>query len=609
MFRRTSDILLLYGCIGGAVYAAVALADAALRNADPSSAGFAALIYACAGVAATSCIGLAVARRKLRGHLRGHAVSLVLVPLPLTLVYAVIEYNRVVLVSYNIYSWVSIVTTTLLVGVVASAALALARFLDRRFLLSMPTLHSPWSRTALGVVWVAPFIALWLANEPASAVPRRPTTGEPPRDAPNVVIFVSDCLRADHVSIDGYERPTTPTFDRIAREGVRFTDAQAAASWTLPSVVGLLTSAPPGIELSPGGLSSRVAVTTLSEVLMEHGYATYGASNNPHLSGPFGLRDRMQDFDDGGSHVAEALDATVLGNLRQRVSIPRDADIVREVRRHLASLPEPYFVYIHLMGGHSPYELPSGVTPAFPIPPADREITGPYAGMEYTDAELANLIGRYDALVRHTDDLFGTVVDQLEAQRQLDHTLVIYTGDHGEAFGEHGDWGHGRNLHTETVHVPLAMRLPGRVGRATRTELVSLLDVAPTILGLIGGMEAPPTFRGIDLRIHESAGSSPLLVPSELGPALRAAITNDWTYVVNVRDGTESLFDRRTDAGETIDVAEGEPAATRDMREGLARYLDGHESAVVPIDIEVSPDIAEHLEALGYTDHGPSPSE
>lgn len=605
MRPRTIDILLLYGCTGGILYALIALWDGWNHNAEATSIGSAALIYACVGVVVTSALGVLVARRKQAGSLRGHAVSLILGPLPGVITYSAIEYNRVVLVSYNIYSWVSIASTVLIFGTIGGVAVLGALALDRRVLLPLPKLVG-WTRAPLGALWIAPFIALWAANDPAAAGPRRRTIGHAPANAPNVVILVSDCLRADHVSAAGYERATTPTFDRLAREGIRFADAQAAASWTLPSVVGLLSSSPPGIDVSPGGLSSHVSVTTLGDVLVEHGYATYGASNNPHLSGPFGLRDRFQDFDDGGSQFAEALDATVFGNLRQRVSIPHDADIVASVRRHLEHLHEPYFVYVHLMGGHSPYELPPGLEPAFPIPPASREITGPYAGMEYSQAELDNLIGRYDALVRHADDLFGTIVEQIDDQGQLDHTLVVYTGDHGEAFGEHGDWGHGRNLHTETVHVPLAMRLPGRIAPGIRSDVVSLLDIAPTVLGLVGEIDAPPTFRGVDLRVGDGRAAYPEIVPSELGPSLRAAISNDWTYVVDVRNGSESLFDRHADPTETRDIVASEPTVTMTMRESLNRYSELGGNAVVPVNVEVPPDIAAQLEALGYV-HDTSP--
>jgi arylsulfatase len=423
-----------------------------------------------------------------------------------------------------------------------------------------------------------------------------------------VVVLVSDCVRADHVSAYGYELETTPLFDRVAADGVLFEDAHASASWTLPSVTGLLASTRAGIDVRPGMTGTELNASTLPEELAELGYVTYAASNNPHLGGRFGVGSRFDTFDGGTATWERALDATMIRLVRKRLLLVGDDTMVDRTIEALNNLPEPFFIYLHVMGGHAPYEHPSTYEPAFPIPPAAHPLSGPHAGMTMSDEQYANLLARYDVMIRYADDQLARFVDALDAQKKLDNTLLVYTADHGEEFGDHGDWTHGRSLHVETVRVPLALRWPGHIPSGTRrSDLASLLDLGPSILGVLpgGAVAVPDKWQGIDLQLARGAPALEHRVAiSELGPSLRALITPRWKYVVDVEDGSVQLYDRRADPDETRDVAAEQPEVLEELANLLRAQLEGGDSALEPSHeaTPADPALVEQLRALGYVD-------
>jgi arylsulfatase A-like enzyme len=274
----------------------------------------------------------------------------------------------------------------------------------------------------------------------------------------------------------------------------------------------------------------------------------------------------------------------------------------------LDHLSEPFFLYLHVMGGHSPYEHPSSYEPAFAIPRADHPITGPHSGMTISDEQRTNLVARYDVMVRYADDQLARFVDALGTRGNLDDTILVYTADHGEEFGDHGKWEHGRSLHLETVRVPLTIRWPGHIPAGIRrSDLASLLDLGPSVLGLLpeGGVVAPEDWQGVDLQLARAAPElAHRAAISELGPSLRALTTPHWKYVIDVSDGSVQLYDRRADPDETRDVASEKPEVLEELAGLLRAELEGRASALAPSDesAPADPALLEQLRALGYVE-------
>lgn len=392
-----------------------------------------------------------------------------------------------------------------------------------------------------------------------------------PGPAPHVIVYLIDCLRADHVGAYGYPRPTTPHIDALARDGVVFEQAWACASWTKPSVACLFTGQPGVVHgartiddaLDPG-------VPTLAEAFGAAGYETAAFVDNPFVSTEvFGL---TRGFD----RVGRALVAPRKRNIN---SLEGDA-----LRLHRTLMPwlearakERYFLYAHSIDLHAEYR---------PRPPWTRLFahgSGPPRDLDLYDAEL-----------RANDEAFGALVAWLKAHGLYDRTLIVVTADHGEQFGERGAWRHGHTLDQGLLHVPLIVKPPGapRRGRRVR-EPVTLVDLAPTLLDL-AGIERPAGLDAPGLRATLDGREPParrVLFAEQLSPkeALYAARDGRFKAVQQfLPQPARSLFDLRADPAETRDLSAAPPldarGLLRELETWIAGGLAGWHVAVAPRD-------------------------
>jgi arylsulfatase A-like enzyme len=374
-----------------------------------------------------------------------------------------------------------------------------------------------------------------------------------PGPAPHVIVYLIDCLRADHVGAYGYARPTTPHIDALARDGVVFEQAWACASWTKPSVSCLFTGQP-GVVHGARTIDDALdtGVPTLAEAFGAAGYETAAFVDNPFVSAEaFGL---TRGFD----RVGRALVAPRKRNIN---SLEGDA-----LRLHRALLPwletrarQRYLLYAHSLDLHAEYR---------PRPPWTRLFAqGPGAPRD---------IDLYDAELRANDEAFGLLVAWLKAQGLYDRTLIVVTADHGEQFGERGAWRHGHTLDQGLLRVPLIVKPPGAARRGRRVrEPVTLIDLAPTLLDLAGverpaGLGAPGLRAALDGR---GAPARRVLFAEQLSPkeALYAARDARFKAVQQfLPRPARALFDLRADPDETRDLSAAPPPEAR----GLLRELD-----------------------------------
>jgi arylsulfatase A-like enzyme len=321
------------------------------------------------------------------------------------------------------------------------------------------------------------------AGSLAALAPAGCTRGVERATRPNVVVYLVDTLRKDHLSVYGYARETSPRLAEFARDAVRFETTYSPTSWTRPAVASLLSGVTPQRH---GAVSRPDRVAPELRLLPEHlgalGYHSRAFVANPNVLPVWGFGRGFDEFHDvagaDGAARADEVNAAVFGSLRRS---PR----------------EPFFLYVHTVDPHAPYEPPERFRASFPQPSAQElQSTDPAVAAR---ARLADTIGSYDAEVRFNDECFGALVDFLRAEGLYDDALVIFTSDHGEEFRDHGELGHGLNLFQEVVQVPLVVKLPGgaHAGRVVRTP-ASLLDVLPTILAAAGGPPAPGS-EGVDL--------------------------------------------------------------------------------------------------------------
>jgi arylsulfatase A-like enzyme len=395
--------------------------------------------------------------------------------------------------------------------------------------------------------------------------------GETGPARPDVVVLVLDSLRADHLSHQGYEFPTAVGLDDFRADAALFTQCFAPAPASAPSVATLFTGLMPtrhrlGYEerLAPG-------VATLAARLQEAGYATVGLSHHARIAPATGLDRGFERFDAPRGGLLEYPDA---------------GEAVAFVREWLArDPPRPFFLYVHLMNSHGPYRVPPdqqavllGRPPLVDLRYGDRLMRAVLRGdaearAQVGAAQVRSLTEQYDTAARYTLDRAGEILRLLQHAEVYRNALVVVTGDHGDELFEHGGFGHGVTLHREVLHVPLYVKRPGAKDGRTNDAPVALLDVAPTLLDLLGLPSLPTDGRSLAPWL---TGSAPpdlervLLheIPSD--PARTRAIAAG-RYKLIAGAERRQLYDRVLDPRETEDIA----AAGGEVAGELAARLDG----------------------------------
>lgn len=385
----------------------------------------------------------------------------------------------------------------------------------------------------------------------------------------NVLLVTIDTLRADRVGAFGAARPT-PTLDRLAAGGLRFTRAYAHAPMTLPAHASILTGLiPPRHGVRVNGSELEASIPTLAELLGRSGYRTGAFVGSFVLDARFGLSRGFMMYDD---RVGTEHGPVTFG------FVERSADRVLRAAGNWLVRPDtngssPWFAWVHLFDPHTPYRAPRAIVDS----PYDNEVA-------YADAEL------------------GSFLEELRTAGLLTRTLIVALSDHGEGLGDHGEETHGLFAYESTIRIPLILNAPG-LEPATVTGLASQADLLPTIADLLGIEPSPgldgrsllPAIRG------ESAGDEAIYFE-----ALDAHLTRNWAPLTGMVSAgwkyvdlpIPELYDLSRDPGEQANRAVEERERTTD----LARRLEGLKRAGPSRDArEVDPDAAARLRSLGYT--------
>ncbi len=413
----------------------------------------------------------------------------------------------------------------------------------------------------------------------AALVPPRPASA-------NVLLIVLDTIRADRMSLHGYDKPTTPRLDALAARGVAFERMAATCSWTLPAHATVLTGLY-GFEHGADHVAPLDDTPpTLAEVLQQRGYATGGfVGNLGYCSSRWGLDRGCLRYFDYPVDARTSLFVTSLGrNLFEDINVfdkvRNDAPTVAE--RFLDWVAElerdrPFFAFLNLYDAHSLY---------LPPPPYDRgfgEVSPrlrDWFVRKWNAQEMQGFANAYDGCIAFMDEHIGRILERLAALGRLEQTLVVVTGDHGELFGEHGLREHGNCLYIELLHVPCVFVLPGRVPAGRRVaEWVSLRDVPATVLDLLGAdARLPGTSLAGFWSERGPAGAarqvaSPVL--SEVSRGVRPMPGNpvykgdmkslivDGLHLILNGDGVLELYDLAADPGEARDLTATSAGAAR----------------------------------------------
>jgi arylsulfatase A-like enzyme len=441
-------------------------------------------------------------------------------------------------------------------------------------------------------------------------------TGEPERAVipdfsdgsrrPNVLIVLVDALRRDHLGAYGYPLPTSPAIDAFAAGSVRFDRAYSHSTWTKPSVATLFTSVYPeqhglgrvGFEDESGFRTDVLPkrLVTVAERFRRAGYLTGKFGTNVHIQKKTGFGQGFDEF------------------FSQRLVTAFDLNgIFQEWLENVAlDAGEPFFAYVHYMDIHWPYNrrLPDetgrfGSTEYEPAPPEHWTAVDSWASEHLNETSLAAIVASYDEELAYVDRAFGELLDWLDERGVLDETVLVFLADHGEGFDEHGELQHGFEPWEEVTGIPLIVRVPSsyRIEPGARDVLVGLIDVAPTVLDLVG-LEPPRRFQGrsvVPALLGESLRERPVYLA---GDGVRGLRSTTYTFFVSA-DGDATCFDNLADASETTPLEPPLPEACDQLRtalDGLVAQFElvsgGEGDETVTMDAEE----VEALRALGYLD-------
>jgi len=425
---------------------------------------------------------------------------------------------------------------------------------------------------------------------------------------PNVILISIDCLRSDHLGTYGYSRNTTPSIDAFAEDGVVFETAVSTSSWTLPTHMSMLTGLPPSIHGATKTRMLHESVPYLPVLLAESGYRVDALVSVPALSHEYGFDRGFHSyrfyFNPGASNTVDAA-----------IDLLEKGD------------GQSHFLFLHLIDVHWPYAPPEEFRERFGERPPDisdllQQILNdvPPSGQ----VQIDHAVNLYDGEIAYVDRELGRFLDHVKAEGLYDSALIILTADHGEAFYEHGYWKHTQTLYEEMVRVPLIVKWPAESPTGRVPNLVSQVDVFPTVLGAVG-LESETAWAR-DLRRYVDGLGTKRSVVSEVSwkalatrPALfKVAFRNEqFKYVATLEgpaleeldvDGIreEELYDLRADPGETVNLVAASVGELRSFRKDLQAYLaEARQLRSTRRGQEVVVDelLRERLEALGYVDN------
>lgn len=449
--------------------------------------------------------------------------------------------------------------------------------------------------------WADPWIA-----RPGRPPQRQIVEARRPR---GLVMLVIDTLRQDVFrTFNGRTHVFTPAFDALAQEAFVFENAYTTAPWTKPSVGTLLTGLYPsshGAQSEISRLSSRL--TLLSELLQKHGFQTALISGNGYISDYFGF--------------AQGWDTYV--NLPREKERTQAKDVYARALDWLKKVPKdrPFFLYLQTVDPHVPYQTPSRYISRYLTSPYDGTLGPAVSGTELNNFNEGTLAmsesdrtfvrAMYDAEVTYHDTYMGRFVKDLRKLGLLDDLILVITNDHGEELFDHGKLDHGHSLYDELIRAPLLMRHPASFNAGRYSPPVSIIDIPPTVLEILGVLPLPNMQgRSLFAALQGAPSPSPAYAIAQRSTIERAIRMGPYKFILQ-QTGTRELYDLRRDPGELTNLADLRPIALRTCEihlfEGLQipRALERPNGMSARVRFRAGtakPDRAlmKHLRTLGY---------
>ncbi len=355
----------------------------------------------------------------------------------------------------------------------------------------------------------------------------------------NLILVNIDALRADHVGCYGYDRNTSPFINSLAAEGIIFERALSNSSYTRESVAVLLSGKLPSSGNTVGwNAKPSKSIANMGELFSDAGYKTAFFSDTNMLQHP--------NFTSGFQEIYHLKKWGVSGNGLQ-LSV-RAGEFIKRCNG------KKFMIYLHYLDPHGPYNPPDELYLRF----AESLYPNPLDLYRYVrqnivslvkdgfgpgDVRFEDMVTRYDAEIAHTDQSIELLFTHLDNLNLLKNTLVVITADHGEEFLEHGYVEHAWTLYNESLHIPFIVWAPAVIAPKRIAELVSTVDMLPTILAIMAIPHTRSDFDGNCLFTRKGKGfrftppDKPFIAELLIQHRniIRAVIQDDWKYIAALK--------------------------------------------------------------------------
>ena len=370
----------------------------------------------------------------------------------------------------------------------------------------------------------------------------------------NVLLIVIDTLRADHLSLYGYERRTCPNLEKLAEGATLFTNAVCSSTWTVPAHASLFTGKYP-FEHGAHNLKSdnyevgtlKKEHVTLAEIFRKEHFSTCAIIGNAaYLAEAFGLHQGFEEYR--------------CDHFRRAPAIAGEAIAWMEKHPH-------FFLFLNFLEPHHPNR---------PSPPYDTAFPGKlegfsredHKGERLTQAQHAHVLSQYDGEILLTDFHMGKIFDAMKKSKSWDDTLIVVTSDHGELLGERNRYGHRKPPYEPLLRIPLLIKFPGQRESRRVDGYFQLVDIMPMILRLL------------DLPLPEEVKGR-----GKPGPAERVFsqyYLSEGGTVFSVRDGTYKLLVKAVESGRTYELynLERDPEETVNLARQLPEKVRAMEKQI-----------------------------
>jgi len=468
-----------------------------------------------------------------------------------------------------------------------------------------------WLHATAGVIMLIVLLARGVHPYSDFENPSKPVAGS---NLPDVYLITLDALRAEDMSVYGYDRPTTPNLQRFAQRSFLFENFVANSNFTTPATVTVETGKLPWshrVFHIAGFLQSSVDHQNMAAALRERGYYTVSIMSNV-LATPF-AHSTVESYDAAkyvpplgltGMWMRYTNLAGVNGNvmlfygLLRRLEgmlsgfvdkmiwdhrYPYPAEPVFDQSRTLLEShahAQPLFLWTHILAPHDPYWPPKPYRLRFS---AKERLTQIRASTLPPGVTAAELRAEYDEMIQYADQAVGDYLDWLDRTGRLDHAIVIITADHGESF-EHNWFQHaGPYLYNGLIHIPLLIHLPGQRQGTRIPQLSQQADLLPTLLDLVGA-QVPSWADGISLKPALEGKTLPeryiftMALESDrifdrITKGTLAILDDDFKYLITLDSHREELYRYKTDELEEHNLIESDKNVAQRMHDVLLDKL------------------------------------